>query len=229
MEQAKQIKSKWDDIGIRVTTGVILVPVVLLAIIIGFPFFEIMLLAVAGITTLEIVHVIKTAHKHRHLPATVYWLLGILYVNLPLVFMYGIYYTHVQDIEGLWWIIILFICNWVTDSMALVGGRLWGKRKLAPRISPNKTLEGTVVGLTSGISAGTIFAIVIGVQFPLALAVSIMISVLTTMGDLLESKIKRIAGVKDTSKLLPGHGGFMDRLDGIYLAAPSLFILLSLL
>lgn len=158
--------------------------------------------------------------RTNYLPA----IAGGVWIGLPL----GLVLVIRHHNEGLAWIMLFFASNWSTDVFALLGGKLFGRHKLAPRISPSKTIEGTISGLSIGFLAallvGTIFALSLGVS----LLAGIVIPILTTVGDLLESKVKRFFGVKDTSALLPGHGGFLDRIDGLLLAAPGFWVLLTL-
>lgn len=122
---------------------------------------------------------------------------------------------------------------WGGDIFAYFGGRSLGKRKLAPTISPNKTWEGFLSGYL-GCFAGlaiAIFALPFETSFNLMIALPLVLLVGTfgPIGDLIESKMKRKAGVKDSSDLLPGHGGFFDRFDALLLVAPAVFIYLQLI
>lgn len=117
----------------------------------------------------------------------------------------------------------LFGVVWMTDIMAYFGGRLIGGAKLWPQVSPSKTWAGTLSGLISGTlaGAGIVWLAKMPVSWPLVLLMGIFTSLVAQVGDLLESAMKRHFGVKDSSPFIPGHGGFMDRLDGFI--AASLF------
>lgn len=129
-------------------------------------------------------------------------------------------------------VLLLFaiFCVVAADVGAYFCGHLWGRRRLAPAISPGKTLEGALGGAAAAAALGAVFAIVwlpdtgpaLGALLGLALAV------VSVGGDLLESALKRAAGVKDSGNVLPGHGGVLDRVDGI-LAAGALFLLIRVL
>ena len=125
-------------------------------------------------------------------------------------------------------ITFLLVVNWMGDTGAYYVGRLLGKRKLAPRISPNKTWAGSVGGLI-----GNTLAVIVGLYFFLQTAfiellfLGWTLGVLGQLGDLTESAMKRSAHLKDSSTLLPGHGGMLDRIDSIILGAPVLFFYLS--
>lgn len=124
-------------------------------------------------------------------------------------------------------LIYLFAIVWSTDILAYVGGRLIGGAKLAPAISPKKTWSGAIVGTLAGVIAGTAAVIVAGLANPLAAAgLALLLSAVAQIGDLGESVVKRQFGVKDSSRIIPGHGGLMDRLDG-FLAAAAVAALLG--
>lgn len=118
------------------------------------------------------------------------------------------------------------VVTWVCDSAAMFGGRIVGGAKLAPTISPGKTRAGGIAGVVGGTAIGVPFALAVfprvGVAVGLmpALVLAFIISVIGQVGDLAESLIKREAGVKDSSALIPGHGGVLDRLDSLYFAIP---------
>lgn len=122
---------------------------------------------------------------------------------------------------------------WGSDVFAYFGGKTFGKRKLAPEISPNKTWEGFFsgyVGCFAGLSIA-FYAIPfdLSVSLTMALPMVLLVGTFGPVGDLIESKIKRKAGVKDSSSLLPGHGGFFDRFDALLLAAPAVWIYLKMI
>ncbi|RYZ84132.1 MAG: phosphatidate cytidylyltransferase, partial [Moraxellaceae bacterium] len=106
------------------------------------------------------------------------------------------------------------------DTGGYFAGRKWGKHKLAPSVSPGKTLEGFVGGLVSNVVLTALIAYVSGSNFLMLLAIVIPTSLFSVLGDLLESMVKRHAGVKDSGVILPGHGGILDRVDSITAAAP---------
>ncbi|GLK69515.1 phosphatidate cytidylyltransferase [Hansschlegelia plantiphila] len=122
--------------------------------------------------------------------------------------------------DGLLAVFWLFAVVWATDIVAYFTGRALGGPKLAPRISPNKTWSGAFGGALAGTAAGTAVAACGGVAALLPVAiVSLAASVASEFGDLFESGAKRAFGAKDSSQLIPGHGGLMDRLDGFLVAA----------
>ena len=136
---------------------------------------------------------------------------GVLYVGLPAVAM-----LWLRGDGGLGFIAILFIFAvvWGSDIGAFAAGRSLGGPKLWPRVSPNKTWSGFIGGLTAGLLAGIIFAQIVPGASSLVLALTgLGLAVVAQLGDLAESALKRRFGMKDSSTLIPGHGGVMDRAD----------------
>ncbi len=152
-----------------------------------------------------------------------YTLLPILWVMLPLSLL-----PRLLQIGGAMLPMFLFLLIWVNDTFAYLFGSLFGKTKMTPRLSPNKTWEGTFGGafacaltavlLLNPMLDGEFYvdAATIAVMLPLGF----MVSFLATVGDLAESMFKRYVGVKDSGKLLPGHGGMLDRFDSVLLCLP---------
>ena len=124
----------------------------------------------------------------------------------------------------------LLLTIWFTDSFAYFGGMKFGKNKLSPNISPNKSIEGSVIGSVSSIAIALLFFFTTNIfsNLLVAIVVTLIVSVIGQFGDLIESAYKREYQVKDSSNLLPGHGGIFDRFDSVILSAPCLIILLSL-
>jgi phosphatidate cytidylyltransferase len=117
-------------------------------------------------------------------------------------------------------VIFLFAIVWATDIVAYFTGRAFGGPRLAPRISPKKTWSGAIGGTTAAIVVAIVAAKVTGLANVLALgSIAVMLSVVAQAGDLFESALKRRFGAKDSGRLIPGHGGLMDRLDGFVMAA----------
>jgi phosphatidate cytidylyltransferase len=121
----------------------------------------------------------------------------------------------IQD-RNPWWLFAVMALVWVADISAYFAGRAWGRHKLAPTISPGKTWEG-VIGAVAGVAVYSIAAALVAGLSPVAeirwAPMLVALTAVSVIGDLFESMIKRQAGVKDSSQLLPGHGGFLDRLD----------------
>lgn len=124
-----------------------------------------------------------------------------------------------------WLIIFALACisTWVCDSFALFGGKAFGKHKLAPEVSPNKTIEGSICGALSAIVTGLIISFFIDVPPVCCMLTALISSSLGQMGDLIASLLKRMSGIKDYSNLIPGHGGAMDRIDSLLFSIPSAY------
>ncbi len=138
--------------------------------------------------------------------------------------------TYLKQIEGEWLIVWLLAVVWIADSGAYFGGRRWGRAKLAVSVSPGKTIEGAVAGVILSVVCGVASAVWLADLFNLRqgiifwLLVSLVIALLSILGDLFASLLKRLAGAKDSGGLFPGHGGVLDRLDSLLSTAPLLAI-----
>ncbi|MFV0472289.1 MAG: phosphatidate cytidylyltransferase [Paludibacteraceae bacterium] len=156
-----------------------------------------------------------------------YFLLGQIYTALPFSLL-----NHILYLQGYQPIILLavFISIWVNDTGAYVSGMLLGKHKLFQRISPKKTWEGFFGGAFFVLISGYVFSIYIPeltlVQW---IIYSEIVVIFGTLGDLSESLLKRASDVKDSGDVIPGHGGVLDRFDSMLLAAPMVYLFLSLL
>jgi len=148
-----------------------------------------------------------------------FFAVSIIYLLIPFVFFIVLQNVFIAD--GLPTLLFILAAIWINDTMAYITGSLIGKHKLVERISPGKTWEGFIGGLifTIGIM---LLANALFFDFDIATlaVVSLVIVISGTLGDLLESKLKREAGVKDSGSFIPGHGGILDRLDSLLLAAP---------
>ncbi len=145
-------------------------------------------------------------------------LFGSIYIG------YGFKYFLLIRIEGLRLLLLALFIVWATDIGAYLIGRKLGKHKLAPHISPNKTIGGAVGGLIMAIIVGVIFQLIYPFEFSLFTVIlyALLISIVGQVGDLVASAFKRHYKIKDAGKLFPGHGGVLDRLDSL------IFVLLVL-
>lgn len=157
--------------------------------------------------------------------ALVYTLFGIFYVGVAFT---GAVLLRAQPEGGR---LLLLICcaTWGADVGAYYGGRNFGKTKLAPAISPNKTVEGLVAGVFSSALLAGLFAKFFfpHAVVPMVLGAALIGGLLGPVGDLAESMLKRFFGVKDSGKILPGHGGLFDRLDALMITAPVFYVFLG--
>ncbi len=157
-----------------------------------------------------------------------YWpAFGLIYSGFPSI---ALTLLRGDTGDGFAAILFLFAVVWATDIFAYFNGRALGGPKLAPRFSPNKTWSGAIGGAAAGVAAGVACAAFItpagGVPIPL---VALLLSVIAQVGDLGESWVKRKFHVKDSSQLIPGHGGVMDRVDGLVAAAALLYVIGAIL
>ena len=161
------------------------------------------------------VFLIRSAEVER--PQAWWSAAGVYYAGFPAV---ALIWIRGDQAYGWLAILYLFIIVWTTDSAAYLFGRWIGGPKLAPRISPKKTWSGLIGGALSAGLAGLLFALAVEGASSLHLALlAIVLAVIAQLGDLGKSAIKRIFGMKDTSGLIPGHGGVLDRIDGLLFAA----------
>jgi len=125
-------------------------------------------------------------------------------------------------------LLFLLLMNWSVDTLAFLVGSTWGRHKLAPSISPNKTWEGAAGGLLGSIAVSAAAGAWLRFPLPWALAAGLLVGVLAQLGDLCKSSIKREIGVKDFGAIMPGHGGILDRFDSLLFTAPAVYFLLVL-
>lgn len=158
------------------------------------------------------------------------------YIILPFIIISKIPFSK-PGVYNFKIIVGIFILIWINDTFAYIVGKSIGKHKLFERISPKKTIEGFLGGIFFAIIAGFIiskFYIIPNVKFQeksiiIWCSMGLIVGVFGTIGDLIESKFKRIAGVKDSGAIMPGHGGVLDRLDSVIFAAPFLYLFYTLL
>ena len=126
--------------------------------------------------------------------------------------------------------IFIFIIAFITDTYAYIGGNLIGRHKLTS-ISPNKTVEGSLIGSLMGIIAGTVYYynVIGGLSLPLVILLSVFLTILSEIGDLVFSSIKRYFNKKDYSNLIPGHGGILDRFDSVIFVSLGLSLIISIM
>lgn len=158
---------------------------------------------------------------------------GLVYISLALSLLTGLYSHKISGAEihpGYLIPLLIIGCIWINDTMAYICGSLFGKTPLSP-VSPKKTREGTFGGIFLAVAVSSIvmYFIYPSVNTFFWIFLFFIIAIAGTFGDLLESKLKRMAGVKDSGRIMPGHGGFLDRFDSLLLAIPFVWIYLMLL
>lgn len=190
------------------------------------------------VLSLIINYILCTFSEKNYTMASVsYSISGLLYVGIGmlslLMIRHDTIYMNVSMPMTLanWGTITLWLLlftTWASDTFAYFIGRLFGKRKIVPSISPNKTLEGFIGGFIGCIITGAIFSYIVGIPLWIGIHVGIISGIFAPLGDLFESKIKRLCNVKDSGTLLPGHGGVLDRFDSLLFTAPITLIYILL-
>jgi phosphatidate cytidylyltransferase len=149
--------------------------------------------------------------------------LGTVYLGIGFAAMIDV---RIMDSHALWWSFLAFSSIWASDIGAYFFGRALGKHKLAPSISPNKTIEGAIGGIACSIVTAIVFALlapsVLGLWH--AVLLGLVAAVAGQLGDLMQSAYKRVRGIKDMSNILPGHGGIVDRTDSWIIVFPILVL-----
>lgn len=150
---------------------------------------------------------------------------SILFTGL---IFYSFIYTRLNSIDEFIYLILISI---LTDTFAYIGGNLFGKHKLIPRVSPNKTIEGSIIGLLFGTIIPAVYYIFMvdpGVSVVYIMLITALLSIVGQLGDLVFSSIKRHYDIKDFSNIMPGHGGIMDRVDSISFIIMTYIIIKSI-
>lgn len=179
-------------------------------------FFEVLFIAVLAMLTLRLFLKRDAAGSVREATAAVF---GLLYIPGLLSFQLDIIKA------GAPLLVMLYAAVWGSDSMALYVGKSIGRRKLYVAMSPNKTIEGAVGSFIGGFIGVMLIRSTLINTMPLSQAVILgfIVSLATIIGDLVESMFKRDAGVKDSSSIVPGHGGFLDKIDSVTFAGPAFY------
>ena len=214
------------DLRRRTITAVVYGAIVLIAVIGPLPLLTLLVLALLVGAELEVVR-LTTGGRWPNWTLR-FWAL-IVFVGLASLValkVLGSSAAHHEWADNLpVWLILAIVPTWAMDIVAYAVGSKWGRRKIAPRISPGKTWEGTV----AGVAATALVAAGVGALFGLprvSVAVAaIALGPVAFLGDLAESSLKRHAGVKDSGTLLPGHGGVLDRVDSLLAVGPLVAIL----
>jgi phosphatidate cytidylyltransferase len=251
------MQATWNGLGARVGAGLVLAPLVLLAIYAGPPYSDLLIVAVGGIAAWEwarmcrrmrwdwIVNLAAAAVALALIAGmagryeVAGWLiaggsvglmaaaregqadtaclgLGVAYVALGCLAFLWLRDDHPNGLAVVFWLLAVV---WATDIGAYFAGHTIGGPKLAPSISPKKTWAGLAGGMVAAGIVGAVMAQIAGVTALRIVLVSMVLAVVAQLGDLLESGLKRRYGVKDSSRLIPGHGGLLDRIDGLLAVA----------
>ena len=218
----------WKTFQTRTLTAIIFAAVMLTGLLWNYWSFLVLFSIIHFGCWGEFIKLIKKIYDKKYLK---YILLGLIYITMPIFLMIDLgtelrVYTINNTNEIIYHKLIpcsIIFSIWINDTMAYIVGSLIGKTPLS-KISPKKTWEGTL----GGIILATFVAGVIAWQFDFDIQKMVIIagiaSIAGTFGDLLESKLKRMAGVKDSGNIMPGHGGFLDRFDSLLLATPAVWL-----
>lgn len=192
--------------------------------------------AVVLVFALMVLRALRTGHALGKLQA-VYGLVGLFYIG-------GLWQTFVliravpgwvvvpgigQGERGAWLMLFVAVCVWATDTFAYFVGRFLGRHKLAPQLSPGKTIEGSIGGFLGAVLVGAGFGFWIHLPLIHGLAIGALAGIMGQIGDLFESALKRELGIKDFGRVLPGHGGALDRFDSLLFVAPLAYLYLHFL
>jgi len=230
----------------RLNTKISVISIIIGILLISFPYFYkdaschplinmglhmiVLILGFIVLTTFRLFYIKNPESSLKDLsPAIV----GITYV--PTLMLPQLYLRML----GSEWIILLYGCVWASDSLAYYIGKSLGERKLYYEVSPNKTMEGAIGSLVGGILSALLISWLLGIfqreifaDYMGLLKIALLglsIGFVTIIGDLVESMFKRDANIKDSGMLVPGHGGFLDKLDGSLFAGPALYLFLLIL
>ena len=156
---------------------------------------------------------------------------GLIYTTFMMSF---IYYTR-ESKDGIWFIWVIFITSWVSDTCAYIVGSAWGKHKMTPRLSPKKSWEGAVGGILGSGIATSIFGLIYELNhdrrflmIPIFFLIGCIGAFISMCGDLVASAVKRNNNVKDFGNVIPGHGGILDRFDSVLFTAPTVYFMIVL-
>lgn len=174
--------------------------------------------------------------KKEQIHGLIYTVFGVIYFGIgfgALAFLRGgnelLGVGSISMTPGIFLILFALIGTWASDSFAYFAGKKFGKHRMAPHISPNKTMEGLFGGMAGTIILCLILSAAVNFSILIGFFMGLIVAVMAPMGDLFESYIKRVCDVKNSGNILPGHGGMMDRFDSLLFVAPAVLLFLSLI
>ena len=209
-----------DNTKQRIITALFLFPIAIYAIFFSQILFNLLSVALAILMSWEWSNITKTAKAEEKKKWQIF---GFFYILIP---VFSVIQLRLIDVDLLFW---MFAIIWTTDIFAFFSGKTFGGPKLAPTISPNKTWSGLAGGIISSVVIGLLCSSLFHGSVIFFMFTSMCLSILEQVSDLIESKIKRIFNVKDSGNIIPGHGGVLDRLDGMVLVAPVVLLLYTIL
>jgi phosphatidate cytidylyltransferase len=206
-----------DNTKQRIISALVLLPIALMAIFYSKDLFLFLAISVAILMTSEWLDMSKEMDDQKK------WrLIGFFYIAIP---VYSVIKLRNYNVEVLFW---MFAVIWSTDIFAFFAGKTLGGAKIAPTISPNKTWSGLIGGILASMIIGFLSSFMFAGGTLFFILLSAFLSIIEQLSDLLESKFKRIFGVKDSGNIIPGHGGILDRLDGMMLLSPVVLLIITI-
>ena len=216
----------WQTFKTRTLTAAVFVVVMLAGLLINRWTFFILFSVIHFGCWWEYLKLMKIISGKKYL---LYSTSGLVYISLPIVLLIGLRNLYGIDVPdenydlGKVLPLTLIFSLWINDTMAYIVGSLIGKTQMT-KISPKKTWEGTIGGIILCIVVMIFIGDLMGLERVDSICISAIASIAGTFGDLLESKLKRMAGVKDSGHIMPGHGGFLDRFDSLLVATPFVWL-----
>ena len=218
----------WKTFQTRTLTAIVFAAVMLTGLFLNYWSFLILFFVIHFGCWWEFIKLLKRIYGGWYVK---YFFRGVAYITIPVLMMIDLgidwkIYTVNNTNEVIYDKLIpcaIIFSIWINDTMAYIVGSLIGKTQLSA-ISPKKTWEGTIGGIILAVAVAGIIAWQFGFDIKMILMIAAISAIAGTFGDLLESKLKRMAGVKDSGSLMPGHGGFLDRFDSLLLAIPAVWL-----
>ena len=187
-----------------------------------FGYYFLMPLLLTSAVILSLICLLLLSQKEKAYTSWAWTMAGILYVGWLLSYFValrgGYHPLLITETAGRDWVFFALFATFGSDTSAFFVGKTLGRHRLAPYISPGKTWEGAIAGVFGAIIVGIIFTIFMPISYGQAIFLGLLVSVFGQLGDLVESLLKRSMGIKDSSKIIPGHGGALDRIDSIVFA-----------
>jgi len=212
----------WQTFRTRTLTAAVFVVVMLAGLLINRWTFFLLFLVIHFGCWWEYLKLIKIIAGKKYL---LYSISGLVYISLPIVLLIALRNLYGMEVPaenydpGKFIPLVLIFSLWINDTMAYVVGSFIGKTQMT-KISPKKTWEGTIGGIILCVVVMIFIGDLMGLKRLDSICIASISSIAGTFGDLLESKLKRMAGIKDSGHIMPGHGGFLDRFDSLLVATP---------
>ena len=216
----------WQTFRTRTLTAVVFVVVMLAGLLINRWTFFLLFFVIHFGCWWEYLKLIRIIAGKKYL---LYSILGLVYISLPIVLLIALRNLYGMEVPaenydlGKVIPLVLIFSLWINDTMAYIVGSLIGKTQMT-KISPKKTWEGTIGGIILCVVVMIFIGDLMGLKRLDSICIASISSIAGTFGDLLESKLKRMAGIKDSGHIMPGHGGFLDRFDSSLVATPFVWL-----